>query len=102
MRATSPAVTAPGVAFSGGVTVIDTCTFAPGSKVVTTSDNVSHEPGPDALADFAYATVPPGRAVASTAANRTVTRNDVLRLVTTNARFADAPGSISNEPGAPT
>ena len=52
-RATSPAATAPGSTFSGGVTVSATRTLAPGSRVVTTSDNVSHDAGPPGDASFA-------------------------------------------------
>ena len=92
-RATTPALTLPGATFAGGSMVNVTRAFSPGSSVVTMSDIVSQLPAPSADALAAYSTLPSARVVASTPASCTVTRSPALRLVTTNDRWTEAPGS---------
>ena len=105
--ATTAAATSPGAALAGGVSDSDTGSFPPGSSDATTSESVSQVAGEPGDEFDAPCTAPPGAAVASTDARRTVSTRSALRLTITNDRRTDAPGSTSTairgapEDGAP-
>src|SRR5260221_2651691 len=81
--------TTPGTAFAGTRTFTDTGALAPGSRVSTTSDNVTHD-------------APLGAPDATTAERRTVTRIVAVRLTTTIPRVAALPGpTVTASPSIP-